>query len=119
MLARQTVLPGPSQPPDAAAAGRVAQNGAMRIGRRPRELERTCAGCGYACRVPRSATRRGISAFSMAPRLGRGSDGRGSGGWSDSEPEIAASMAVAEVAEAYRRCPERGPERYTQQPIRR
>ena len=90
----------------------------MRIGRRAREFERTCANCGYTWRVPRSATRRGISAFSMAPRSGRGSGGRGSGGWSDSEPEIAASMAVGEVAEAYRRCPECGSERCTQQPVR-
>jgi rubredoxin len=84
----------------------------MRIGWRARESERTCADCGYIWHVPRSATRRGISAFAMAPR---GSYRP----WSGSEPEIAASMAVGEVAEAYRHCPECGSERYTQQPLRR
>ena len=71
----------------------------MRLPRGAREFERTCADCGYAWRVPRSAARRrrGISAYSHMPR--------GTYRVSDSEPEIATAEAVSEVDAAYRHCP--------------
>ncbi len=36
----------------------------------------------------------------------------------DSEPEVASSEAISEVAAAYGHCPKGGAERYTQRPAR-
>jgi len=91
--------------------GRV-DNGAMRLPWQAREFERTCAECGYTWRVPRSAARRrrGISAFSYAPR--------GLYSVPDNSQEIAASEAVSAVSAAYAHCPRCDCDRYTQQPVR-
>jgi hypothetical protein len=84
----------------------------MRLPWQAREFERTCTECGYTWRVPRSAARRrrGISAFSEAPR--------GTYSVADSDPEIAASEAASAVDAAYAHCPRCDSERYTQQPVR-
>jgi hypothetical protein len=89
----------------------------VRILWRAHEYERTYADCDYAWRVPRSAVHKPISAFGLA---------RGRpvtlGGLDpvvvDSEPEIAASGAIGEVAAAYAECPKCGAEHYTQRPVR-
>jgi len=90
----------------------------VRILWRANEYERTCADCGYAWRVPRSAVHKPITGFGLAP-CGRpvtlgGLDSVVPG----SEPEIAASEAIAEMAAAYAERPKCGSERCAQRPIR-
>jgi hypothetical protein len=89
----------------------------MRLPWQAREFERTCADCGYTWRVPRSVARRkrGISAFSHAPR---GTFSAPIGSLDKSVPEIAASEELSEVSAAYAQCPRCSSERYTQQPVR-
>jgi hypothetical protein len=85
---------------------------------RTREYERTCAKCGYAWRVPRSAVQKPVSGFSVAPR------GRPviMGGFNpvveDSTPELVGSEAISEAAAAFGQCPECGSYRYAQRRIR-
>ena len=90
----------------------------MRISWRAREYERTCAVCGYAWRVPRSAVHKPIAGFSSAPRGRPVSLGGINPVTPDSEPEIAASEAIGEVAAAYGQGPKCGAGRYTQRPVR-
>jgi hypothetical protein len=91
---------------------------ALRILWRANEYERTCADCGYAWRVPRSARHRPDSGFSLAPRGRSITLGRLNPVVPDSEPEIAASEEISEGAAAYARCPGCGWEHYTQRPAR-
>ena len=90
----------------------------MRILWRANEYERTCADCGYAWRVPRSAVRKPISGFSLAPRGRPVILGGLNPVVSDSEPEIAASEAIGEEAAAFAECPKCGSEHYTQRLLR-
>ena len=90
----------------------------MRILWRANEYERTCADCGYAWRVPRSAVHKPITGFGMAPRGRPVTLGGLNPVVADSEPEIAASEAIGEVAAAYAECPKCGSEHYTQRPAR-
>jgi hypothetical protein len=59
-----------------------------------------------------------ISGFSLAPRGRPVTLGGLNPVVSDSEPEIAASEEIGEVAAAYAECPKCGSERYTQRPVR-
>jgi hypothetical protein len=86
----------------------------VRLPWRAREYERTCATCGYAWRVPRSANNKPISGFSVAPRGRPVSLGRLNPVVPGSEPEIASSEAISEVAAAFGQCPKCGGYRYTQ-----
>jgi hypothetical protein len=91
---------------------------AVRFRWRAREHERTCTDCGYAWRVPRTAARKPIAGFSMAPR-GRGVRLGGINPVaSASEPEIAASRAISEEAAAFGQCPKCGSDRFSQRPAR-
>ena len=90
----------------------------MRISWRANEYERTCADCGYTWRVPRSAVHKPISGFSLAPRGRPVSLGRLNPVVPDSEPEIAASEEISEVAAAYAQRPRCSSEHYTQRPVR-
>jgi len=91
----------------------MVENGAVRISWRAREYERTCGGCGYAWRVPRSAVHKPIPGFSVAPRGRAVSLGGINPVTPDSDPEIAASEAISETAAAYGRCPKCRAEQYT------
>ena len=90
----------------------------MPLGWRAREYERTCAECGYAWRVPRSATRKPISGFSVAPRGRPVSLGGVDPLVPDSEPELVASQEIGQVAAAFGQCPKCGCFRYMQRPVR-
>jgi hypothetical protein len=94
------------------------ENQAVRILWRANEYERTCADCGYAWRLPRSAVRKPISGFSLAPRGRPVSLGGLDPVVPDSEPEIAASEAIGEEAAAYAECPKCGSGHYAQRPVR-
>ncbi len=96
----------------------MVENQAVRISWRAREYERTCADCGHAWRVPRSAVHKPIADFSSAPRGRPVSLGGINPVTPDSEPEVASSEAISEVAAAYGHCPKCGAERYTPRPVR-
>ena len=96
----------------------AAENQAVRILWRANEYERTCADCGYAWRVPRSAMHKPISGFGLAPRGRPVTLGGLDPVVADSEPEIVASEAIGEVAAAYAVCPKCGSDQYTQRPVR-
>ena len=59
-----------------------------------------------------------ITGFGLAPRGRPVTLGGLNPVVADSEPEIAASEAIGEVAAAYAECPECGSEQYTQRPVR-
>jgi predicted nucleic-acid-binding Zn-ribbon protein len=67
--------------------------------------ERTCADCGYSWHVPRAFARNKTKPTSLAKFAG--SPG-------DTAREILTSMAMNTQAQAFRRCPNCGAERYSQ-----
>ena len=71
-----------------------------------------------AWRVPRSVVPKPISGFGLAPRGRPVTLGGLDPVVPDSEPEIAASEAIGQVAAAYAECPRCGAEHYTQRPAR-
>ncbi len=68
--------------------------------------------------MPRSAVRKPITGFGLAPRGRPVTLGGLDPVVPDSEPEIAASEAIGEVAAGYAECPKCGSEHYTQRPVR-
>jgi predicted nucleic-acid-binding Zn-ribbon protein len=90
----------------------------VRIPWRAREYERTCADCGYAWRVPKSAVRKPVSGFSMAPRGRPVSLGGVNPVVSANEPELVSSEAISETAAAFGYCPKCASENFRQRPIR-
>jgi hypothetical protein len=97
--------------------GRRANNGLVGLGLFAREWERTCSGCGYTWRVPRSIARRGIRGMSAVTV--RGST---AGPLRDTRNVGALSASIgarAELMEGFRICAKCGTDDFTQRPCRR
>ena len=95
-----------------------AENRVVRLPWQAREYERTCAKCGYAWRVPRSAVHKPISGFSSAPRGRPVSLGGVNPVVPASEAELVSSEAISEVAAAYEQCLKCGSDYYKQRTVR-
>jgi hypothetical protein len=92
------------------------------IGLFAREWERTCTGCGYTWRVPRSIARRGIRGLSGMGMsgIGMGSSIRASRSNPQGFSELNAQIeARAEQMEAFRVCAKCGADDFTQRPVPR
>jgi hypothetical protein len=90
----------------------------VRLPWQAREYERTCGKCGYTWRVPRSAVHKPISGFSSAPRGRPVSLGGVNPVVPESDPELAASGEISEVAAAYGHCPKCNSDYWKQRPVR-
>jgi hypothetical protein len=94
----------------------------MRFPWQARKYERTCAGCGYAWRVPRQFARRPVRTVSMFQtrglRVSGGLDPRATD-HSEYDTEIQSSLELSKEAGAFRVCPKCGCEQYTQRAARR